>query len=41
VTGNDPIHPGQTITESMWQMEATLGAVWHLDKPETPAEPLK
>jgi len=25
----------------MWQMEATLGAVWHLDKPETPAEPLK
>jgi len=25
----------------MWQMEATLGAVWHLDKPETPLEPLK
>lgn len=31
----------QDIEIRMWQMEATLGAVWHLDQPEAPLEPLK
>lgn len=40
-SGGDPINPGQDITESMWQVEATLGAVWRLDAPDAPLEPLK
>jgi len=40
VSGRHPFGD-QEITIGMWQMEATLGAVWHLDPPEAPLEPLK
>ncbi len=40
VSGQHPFG-SQDIEISMWQMEATLGAVWHLDEAETPLEPLK
>jgi long-chain fatty acid transport protein len=40
VSGQHPFG-AQDIEISMWQMEATLGAVWHLDEPEAPLEPLK
>ena len=40
VSGQHPFG-AQDIEISMWQMEATIGAVWHLDEPEGPLEPLK
>jgi len=40
VSGQHPFG-AQDIEISMWQMEATLGAIWHLDEPEAPLESLK
>lgn len=41
VSGVNPFGGNQDLEISMWQMEATLGVVWHLDQPEAPLEPLK